>query len=146
MARRSTAGSDRADSDGNVPAIRWPRALVRRAGMVVLCLCHTVVGHSQAMPANPTVRRVEQPDKTSFAVVMRGDERQGWMETLDGYTVVRNVHHCVGTRCWFEYAKLGKNGELVPSGVAVTARGNLQHFSAGQRPPKGLRPAPNPLP
>jgi hypothetical protein len=77
---------------------------------------------------------------------MRGDEHQGWMETLDGYTVIKNEHHCEGTKCWFEYAKVGKGGALVASGVVVTARGNLEKFGRGKLPPKGLRPPPSEAP
>jgi hypothetical protein len=122
--------------------------VVRRATWIVLLgICWSPPpACSQAAPANPGIRRVEQPDRSSFYVRMRGDEHQGWMETVDGYTVIKNKNHCNGNRCWFEYAVRGRDGGLAPSGVVVTAGGNLKQFPAGRLPPKGLRPLPNAVP
>ena len=118
---------------------RHPWAALVLAGVCALCGKPACL-FAQAMPANPTVQCVAQPDGSCFLARMRGDEHQGWMETLDGYTVIKNKKDCEGRKCWFEYAKRGKGQQLVPSGVVV---GHLEQFPRGQRPPKGLRPAPN---
>ncbi len=99
----------------------------------------TSVPHcANAMPANPSVREIVQPDGTKLNVITKGDEYQGWQETTEGYTVVRNKR----TR-FFEYANLNPQGDLVPSGVVATpSRLHVQGLP-GVRPAKGLRPRPN---
>lgn len=65
-----------------------------------------------AVPASPHPYQQTQPDGTVISLRVRGDEHFNWSEDLDGYTVVHN-------KGWFEYARLNKNGRLVPSGLKV---------------------------
>ena len=86
-----------------------------------------------AAPANPGVVTIRQPDGQDFKARMHGDERRNWVETIDGYTVVKNK-----ATGYFEYAIKGPGG-LVPSGVVVTSK-KLADVPEEKRPPKGLRP------
>jgi len=68
-----------------------------------------------AGPASPDPIRLKHPNGTTTLARMVGDEFQGRVETLDGYTVVQNRK----TGAW-EYAVLDSlSGHLVPSGVAL---------------------------
>ncbi len=53
-------------------------------------ICATLWLPAFAGPANPEPVAITQPDGTVFQPITRGDEFQGWMETADGYTVLRN--------------------------------------------------------
>ena len=99
--------------------------------MVFLLLCIATVTGAQAVPANPRVARIAQPDGRSFQAVMRGDEFQGWMETADGYTFVKNA-----TSGFYEYALQNAQGKLIPSGIVVDEGLRSQQAGLGQLPPK----------
>ncbi|MDB5929066.1 MAG: family metalloprotease protein, partial [Polaromonas sp.] len=90
---------------------------------------------AQAMPANPMPIQLEQPDGTKIEVVMRGDEFQGWMETSDGFTIVKNPYSR-----FYEYAQQGLSGDLLPSGFVVSAAVRSQLGGRGLMPRKALRP------
>lgn len=90
---------------------------------------------AHAMPANPMPIQVEQPDGTKIEAFMRGDEFQGWMETSDGFTIVKNPYSR-----FYEYAQQGFSGDLVPSGFVVSAAVRSQLAGRGLMPRKGLRP------
>jgi M6 family metalloprotease-like protein len=92
----------------------------------------------QAAPASPYPFQVEQPDGSSFEAIARGDEFQGWVETADGYTIIKN-----STTGFFEYAAEGAQKELAPSGMTVSAAGMSQLAARGAVPAKGLRPPRN---
>jgi len=81
---------------------------------------------SHAGPAMPWGFEMSQPDGTRFKAHKRGDEFQGWVETTDGYTIVKDK---AGGR--WEYAKPGPDGKPVPSGKAV---------GPATSPPKGTPP------
>ena len=93
---------------------------------------------AMAAPANirPTV--IVQPDGTHLTVQMRGDEFQGWMETSDGYTIVRDPD-----TGYFEYAIKDPTGELVPSGIKAVPNVASRSGLIETLPPKGLRPPRN---
>ena len=55
--------------------------------MSLLMLCTTLLW---AVPARRTTRLVEQPDGTTLALMMRGDERFHYLVTVDGVPVVRH--------------------------------------------------------
>ncbi len=67
-----------------------------------------------AVPASPDPVEITQPDGSVFAAYVRGDEFQGWVETAEGYTIVRNE----ATGAW-EYAATDAQGNLASSGVPV---------------------------
>lgn len=73
-------------------------------------------------PVSPYPVTVQQPNGDSFTAYMRGDEYRSWVETVEGYSVVRT------SKGVWEYARKGRRGRLVPSGIAVIPR---------QAPPKG---------
>ena len=63
--------------------------------------------------AYPQKVEILQPNGSRITVILRGDERMKWAETVDGYSIIRNNNGD------FEYAKLDPNLDMVPSGVAV---------------------------
>lgn len=90
---------------------------------------------AKGVPANPSVQQIQQPDGNTFQAVMRGDESQGWMETVDGYTVLKNEK-----TGFFEYAIKGPDGDLALSGIVVMPRADFESLEHDRRPIKGLRP------
>jgi hypothetical protein len=112
-------------------------ASTRRACLLV-ALYLTTLSAALSVPGNPAVIWIRQPDGTRFQAVMKGDEHQGWMETIDGYTIIKNQH-----TGYFEYAARGAGGRLIPSGVVVTTTNNVERIAPNRRPPKGLRPPRN---
>lgn len=101
---------------------------------LVLAVCLAAMNPAYAGPANPERSNVAQLDGTTFQAIMRGDEFQGWMETDDGYTIVKN-----SATGFFEYATQGSGGELIPSGIPVAAGVEAQMTAQGLMPLKGLR-------
>ncbi len=99
-------------------------------------------GQIAAAPANPFPIEIEQPDHTKLRVKILGDERQSWMETLDGYTIVRNPNDCSAKTksCWYDYAIRAQDGCIAPSGVRLVPWSSVLDIPLDQRPPKGLRP------
>lgn len=67
-----------------------------------------------AVPASPHAFMAEQPDGKKFTARNMGDEWLNWMETEDGYPVVRN-----GTTGFWEYGIIGQGVGLVPTGAVV---------------------------
>ncbi len=63
--------------------------------------------------AYPQKVEILQPNGSRVTVILKGDERLKWAETVDGYSIMRNGNGD------FEYAKLNPNLDMVPSGVAV---------------------------
>ncbi|HEX9860079.1 MAG TPA: M6 family metalloprotease domain-containing protein, partial [Nitrospirota bacterium] len=80
-------------------------ALVALAGLPSLSL---------AVPASPDIVEVGQPGGGRFNARIMGDEFQGWVETVDGYSVAQDK----STGVW-EFAVKGKDGRLAPSGKRV---------------------------
>ncbi|QTN28811.1 M6 family metalloprotease domain-containing protein [Rhodoferax sp. AJA081-3] len=98
-----------------------------RAFLFALCataLVHTAV----AGPASPQPFQVVQPNGTTFQAFMRGDEFQGWMETAQGFTILKNR-----TTGYFEYAQQNVAGNLVLSGIRVST-GGAASVNKGLRP------------
>jgi hypothetical protein len=79
---------------------------------------------SLAVTASPDPVEVKQPNGKKFKAFIRGDEFQGWVETEQGHTVIKNPK----TKAW-EYAKEKGPGYLVPSGIEVDPE---------KSPPKGI--------
>ena len=105
-------------------------------GCAALMLHAALVATAWAVPANPRPNTLQQPDGSTFQSVMRGDEYQGWMETTEGYTIVK--HSATG---FYEYAKHDSNLNLVPSGLLVGGPNAISAAAnAANLPPKGLRP------
>ncbi|MBO7455624.1 MAG: hypothetical protein J6T76_04400 [Paludibacteraceae bacterium] len=76
--------------------------------IVIVLLCNIAIN---AAPAWPDSVLVNQSDGTNLWVYDRGDEFYHWVETTDGYVILKNVDGV------FEYAFVDKNAQLLPSGV-----------------------------
>ena len=110
--------------------------LTARAWLFAISLATT--GYANAGPASPETVQLVQPDGSTFTAQAKGDEFQGWTETSDGYTVVKNPN-----TGFFELAAQGAGGQLVPSGIRVGPAGGSAQSSAAALPAKGLRPPRN---
>jgi hypothetical protein len=95
----------------------------------------TVAITAAAAPANPFPITLKQANGVSFEARIKGDEKQNWLETLDGYVILKNRQ--TGN---FEYATKNAAGMLFPSGIVVEGNEFPQKIPISQRPPKGLRP------
>jgi hypothetical protein len=68
----------------------------------------------EAGPAADVVREFQQPDGATLELHLWGDEFANGFETLDGFTVIKNL-----SSGYWEYAVLDEFGSLVPSGSIV---------------------------
>ena len=91
---------------------------MRQAGKASLLAVSLLaaVPSSYAVVAYPGDATALQPDGSSLAVKVHGDEFLNWVTTDDGYTVVRNA-----TTGGYEYA-VSKDGKLVSSGILAHNR------------------------
>lgn len=69
-----------------------------------------------AVVAYPGEMDASQPDGSSLAIKVHGDEFLNWVTTADGYTVVRNA-----ATGGYEYA-VSKDGKLISSGILAHDR------------------------
>jgi len=83
--------------------------LISTAGFAILM---GSVPSAFAVSANPNSFREVQPDGSVLRLRVRGDEHFNWTEDAAGYTVVHN-------KGWYEYARLNRQGRLVPTGLKV---------------------------
>lgn len=58
--------------------------------LTILFLLILLIGFVSAVPANPAPFTLEQQDGTKFQARQVGDERNAWIETSDGYTIIQN--------------------------------------------------------
>lgn len=93
--------------------------------MIIGALCIFLPLKLWAVPAYPGSITVAQPDGSPLEIRLYGDEYYHLAKTPDHYTLLRNK------RGGYEYAVTGKNGDLVPSGVA--ARNRPERTSAEKR-------------
>lgn len=94
------------------------------------------IGYSQnKVPANPHPIEYKQPDGSIVTITLKGDEHLHWAITSDGFTVIISDKGC------YEYAKLGKNNELICSGVQAHNPGERtrKEKRAIKKIPKGLQ-------
>ena len=82
--------------------------------LTIFTLMFLIAGQLFAIPANPNPVVFTQPDGKNLTVILRGDERIHWNETLDGYTLLYNSDH------YLTYAQLDEDGNLQPSDVIAT--------------------------
>jgi M6 family metalloprotease-like protein len=78
---------------------------------ILLILCCAVTANISARPAKPTPIEVTQSDGTHITIILKGDERVKWAETLDGYSLIENKSGI------FEYAVQNETGDMVASGI-----------------------------
>ncbi len=89
-------------------------------------------------PAYPNPIDYNLPDGTTITIMLMGDEKVKWAETLDGYSILVNQDG------FFEYAILDAEGNMVMSGIKVSAQGKktLKELNFLEKVPKGLRFSP----
>ncbi|MDR0207189.1 MAG: M6 family metalloprotease domain-containing protein [Bacteroidales bacterium] len=75
-----------------------------------------------AIPAIPYPITVTQPDGKELTVMLKGDERIHWHESMDGYTLLYNKE------AFLTYAYLDDAGNLQPSEFIATAIENRNIF------------------
>ena len=88
-----------------------------------------------AAPAYPHPIEYELPDGSTITVLLKGDEKVKWAETLDGYSILFNADG------FYEYAIHNETGDMVRSGVRAANPQDRDFFQlsflAGL--PRGLR-------
>jgi M6 family metalloprotease-like protein len=96
----------------------------------------SVLGVKQgfSVSAYPYPVDVKQSDGSIIKIILQGDEKVKWGQTMDGYTIVYNKNGD------FEYGMLDSKGDLVPSGYLVTeeTNKNLETKNFLSKTPKGL--------
>ncbi len=83
------------------------------AGILILTPNLSVMG----VPAYPHPIQFTQPDGTTITILLKGDERINWAETLDGYSIL------VTKEGYYEYAVHDEYGDMVFSGRRVSEIG-----------------------
>jgi len=73
-------------------------------------LFNSVNAQINKVPASNKPIEYNQPDGTVITIILKGDEKLHWAETIDGYTLLSNE------KSGYEYAKLDKNENLTRSG------------------------------
>lgn len=72
----------------------------------------------QAVPANPkNIVNITQPNGDSFQAVYVGDEQTGHVETLEGYTIIKDKEN------WWNYAEKDDSGNLKPNTRLIKNKG-----------------------
>jgi len=101
------------------------------------CVGLLILGHliqlSDAVVAKPGFFSAVQPNEEVLKLQLKGDENANWIEDEEGNVV---VHTSEG----FQYSEgLGKDGKLVPSGIAVGKQGlkTLKHIKDNGRKRNG---------
>jgi len=70
---------------------------------------------SRGVPASPYPFQTTQPDGSQITLIPKGDGVVHWFETEDGYSVLKAKNG------WFQHASLSNEGDMVCSGVSVSA-------------------------
>jgi M6 family metalloprotease-like protein len=66
-----------------------------------------------AVSAYPYPIEFTQPDGSKITILLKGDEKVRWAETMDGYSIIHNKQGA------YEYAMLDENHNMIPSGFSV---------------------------
>ncbi|MDO5760408.1 MAG: hypothetical protein Q4Q06_05230 [Bacteroidota bacterium] len=83
----------------------------KRIKFIALVFAIFVCSVALSIPANPKPITIVQPNGKTLTFILKGDERMHWMETLDGYTLLRNENGDL------EFACVDENGILQNSGI-----------------------------
>jgi hypothetical protein len=57
---------------------------------VALSFLSLITFHAWAVPANPNPVETVQPDGAPITYFIKGDEKVNWLQSTDGYTLLRN--------------------------------------------------------
>ncbi len=85
----------------------------RKILLILVILFLIAIETVYAVPANPAPFSLSQPDGSTFDARQIGDERGAHLETMDGYTIVKDEYN------WWNYAKIDPNRKLVSTGQRV---------------------------
>ena len=80
------------------------------AAILLQVICHFSL---MAGPADPTPRKITQPDGSQLTVQLIGDEFFSYYQTTDGLVIKRNSAGI------FEYVTLSENDSIMLSGIKV---------------------------
>lgn len=80
----------------------------------VLILALMVSKIAQAIIAYPNPIEYTLPDGSKINIVLMGDEKVRWAQTIDGYSILMNKEG------FYEYAVLNDKGDMVRSGLKVS--------------------------
>jgi hypothetical protein len=86
---------------------------MRKIFVILTIICSTIIvtqAQVNKVPATKKPIEYKQPDGTILTIILKGDEKIHWAETIDGYTLLSNKSG------GYEYAKLDKHKNLVKSG------------------------------
>jgi M6 family metalloprotease-like protein len=95
------------------------RNILKGLLLVTIILLNTAI-EIYAVPAKPDPVKYQLPDGTKIEILLKGDEKVRWAETLDGYSILLNKDG------FYEYALLNEKGDMVRSGVRA--------YNLSQRP------------
>lgn len=84
-------------------------------GLFVLVILTLNNNDSYAVVAYPNPVEYKLPDGTKITIVMKGDEKVSWAETVDGYSILLNKEG------YYEYAVKNGKGNMERSGVRVNS-------------------------
>lgn len=79
--------------------------------VTILLISFLFVQNSYAVIAYPHPIEYKLPDGSKITIVLKGDEKVRWAETMDGYSVLLNKEG------FYEYAILNEKGDMVRSGI-----------------------------
>jgi len=85
---------------------------IRQSILVAVLLISTTILH--AVPAIPTPIVFTQPNGETLTVMLKGDERIHWQESMDGYTLLPNKEG------YLTYAQLDNNRDLCSTNFIAT--------------------------
>ncbi|KAA6303205.1 MAG: Immune inhibitor A [Candidatus Ordinivivax streblomastigis] len=109
------------------------------AGLACCLLITLSVLNLFAVPANPNLITALQPDGTVISYFIKGDEYVHWMQSTDGYTLLRNEQQ------WVVYAMKDADDRLSPSSFLYGDKNALRSDALTrflEQTPKDLRYSP----
>ena len=77
--------------------------------LVMSSLFYGAQAQINKVPASYKPIEYKQPDNTVLTIILKGDEKLHWAETIDGYTLIANEKN------GYEYAKLDKSKNMITS-------------------------------
>ena len=64
--------------------------MIQKTMLLSMILLMMMVGECMAIPADPTPRKIQQPDGTFVTLSLHGNEYLHYTTTTDGFTVVKD--------------------------------------------------------
>ncbi|GHT78397.1 hypothetical protein AGMMS50262_20990 [Bacteroidia bacterium] len=86
---------------------------MRTTSFIILFFFSFFIYNLYAVPANPYPGVFVQPNGEEIIIMTKGDERQHWAESEDGYTLLRNADN------YLVYAVKNEKGDMIASNIVV---------------------------